>query len=144
MAARVQWTKGSEASFSNIPRNVGDQIYNELGGAMAQIIANAVKNAKAMTAERGRPSSASGGRIETGAMIDAIQGDIRATAKQIIGKFGFIDKQADYFLYQTVTGFTHWLSAEFIEPTFAIRDAELIAVQEVGAAISAAIRGVRL
>lgn len=144
MGVRFQWVRGSAQAFLNLPERLADQIYGELGDAMAVIVESAVQNAREFTAERGTRTSLGGGRIETSAMIGAIKGEVETKAKQVIGKFGFIGQQEDYFLYQTVTGFNHWLSAEFIEPTFALRDAEQIAIGDLGAAIQAAIRNVRL
>lgn len=144
MGVRVQWVKGSPAALVKLPETVAGQLYEELAHSMEVIIQAAVLNAKEFTASRGRPTSSGGGRVDTAKMIEAIKGDVDLSTRQIMGKFGFIDEQIDYFLYQTSTGFTHWLSGQFIEPTFALRDAELIAVQDLGAAIRAAMRSVHL
>lgn len=138
------WTKGSPQEFINMGDRIYTQLYNELSNAMGVIVMAAVQNSKEYTAERGRPSSFGSGRIETSEMIGAIKGDVELKAKEIIGKFGFLDQQANYFLYQTVTGFSHYLSGDFIEPTFALRDAEILAESDVVEAIKAAIRNVRL
>lgn len=111
---------------------------------MAEIVSQAALTARALTAQRGRPTSRGSGRIDSGTMAEEIKGRATAEAKSIIGKFGFLDAQAEYFLYQTVTGFTHYLSGDFIEPTFALRDAKVVAEQDVVRAIEAAIRSVRL
>lgn len=138
------WTKGSPAAFINIGSQIEDQLYRALATAMVGIVTQAAITARAYTAERGRPTSRGGGRIDTGDMVAAIQHEVELSGREIIGKFGFLGKQADYFLYQTVTGFNHYLSGDFIEPTFALRDAQLIAEGEVIEAIEAAIRSVRL
>lgn len=144
MGVRMTWVKGSPEALIRIPERVTEQLASELAEALEAIVRNAALNAREFTAERGRPTSRYGGRVDTAAMLEAIKSDVEVNARKIIGKFGFIDKQEDYFLFQTVTGFTHWASSAFIEPTFALRDAELIAIQDLGAAIRAAIRSVRI
>lgn len=129
----LRWTKGSPAEFISMGERIENQLYRSLAGAMAQIASQAAMVARQRT-----------DRVDTGAMINAITSDVRTEAKTIIGRFGFLDQQAEYFLYQTVTGFTHWLSGEFIEPTFALRDAKILAEGEVVEAIERAIRSVKL
>lgn len=138
------WTKGSPQEFVSLGDRIEVQLYQELSNAMAAIVIGAVQNAKEFTAERGRPSSTGSGRIETSDMIGSIKGDVELKAREIIGKFGFLDEQQDYFMYQTITGFTHYLSGDFIEPTFALRDAGVLAESDVVEAIKSAIRNVRL
>jgi hypothetical protein len=138
------WTKGSPSEFISMGDRMVAQMYLSLAQSMAQIAAQGAVTARAYTAQRGRPTSRGSGRIDTGDMVEAIKDKVELEASAIIGKFGFIDSQADYFLYQTVTGFNHYLSGDFIEPTFALRDAQAIAEGEVVAAIYAAIRSVRL
>lgn len=138
------WKKGSPQEFINIGERIENQLYTSLAAAMATIVADAALSARAFTAQRGRPTSRGAGRVDSGDMAESITDRVETQAKMIIGKFGFLDKQADYFLYQTVTGFQHYISGEFIEPTFALRDAKVNAESEVIRAIEAAIRSVRL
>lgn len=99
---------------------------------MSAVIAEAVNNAKQFTNERGTGYNGHAGRVDTGAMIDAIVGDVfQEGVSRIMGEFGFITQQELYFSLQTVTGFKHYLSGEFIEPTYALRDALVIAVQKL-------------
>ena len=73
-----------------------------------------------------RPSAKSGkaGRVETERMADAIISRMESTGPAVIrGAYGFLDDQEEYFKYQTVTGFTHNRSGEYIAPTFALQDA---------------------
>ncbi len=140
----VIWKKGSEAEFRRLGEKIIDQLYIALAGEMALVAHDAALTARAFTAQRGRPTSEGSGRIDSGDMAEAIDSEIELKAKSIIGKFGFTGKQADYFLYQTVTGFNHWLSDQFIEPTFALRDAKLRAEPDVYRAIEQAIREVKL
>lgn len=129
----LRWTKGSPAEFVSMGQRIEDQLYRSLAAAMAQIASQAAMAARART-----------DRVDTGLMISEITDEIELRGKEIIGRFGFLNQKADYFLYQTVTGFTHWLSGEFIEPTFALRDAKIIAENDVIQAIEAAIRSVKL
>lgn len=129
----LRWTKGSPAEFISMGERIEDQLYKSLASAMAQIASQAAMNAQSRT-----------DRIDTGLMISEITDEVELRGQEIIGRFGFLNQKADYFLYQTVTGFTHWLSGEFIEPTFALRDAKILAEGQVIEAIEAAIRSVRL
>lgn len=140
----LRWTKGSPAEFVSMGDRIEEQLYKSLAAAMAEIVMQAALTARAYTAQRGRPTSRGGGRVDTGAMAEAISDKVEASASLIIGKFGFLDEKADYYMYQTITGFNHYLSGNFIEPTFALRDAKVIAEGELVRAIEAAIRSVRL
>lgn len=140
----LTWTKGSPQEFVSMGERIKDQLYKSLAVAMAQIALQSAITARAFTAERGTRTSLGSGRIETGAMVEAIEHEVELKADEIIGKFGFLGKKADYFKYQTVTGFRHFLSGDFIEPTFALRDAKVIAEGEIIEAIEAAIRSVKL
>lgn len=123
---------------------IKDQLYKSLAVAMAQIALQSAITARAFTAERGTKHSRGAGRVDSGTMAKAIKHEVDLKATEIIGKFGFLDEKAKYFKYQTVTGFEHWLSGEMIEPTFALRDAKVIAEGEIIEAIEAAIRSVKL
>lgn len=129
----LRWTKGSAAEFISMGQRIEDQLYKSLASSMAQIASQAAATAQART-----------DRVDTGLMRGQITSDVELKAREVIGKFGFLNEKADYFLYQTVTGFTHWLSGDFIEPTFALRDAKLIAENDVIEAIERAIRSIRL
>ena len=138
----VRITTDFDTQFRAFIGRVERDIYDELSEAVAVVIQAAVLNAREFTATRGRPTSRFGGRIDTSAMIDALKGKVESEAKRIVGEFGFIDEIADYYIFQTVTGFEHYISHEFIEPTFAIRDAGHIAVSDMAAAIRAALKRV--
>lgn len=139
----VRITTDFETRFNAYLGRVQRDIYDELAGAVATIVEVGVQNAREFTAERGRPTSKFGGRIETSKMIGALKGKVEEEARRITGEFGFIDEIQDYYIYQTVTGFTHYLSADYIEPTFAIRDAGRIAADDMAQAIRAAISKVK-
>jgi len=53
-------------------------------------------------------------------MINAMRAGVFGTQL----RFGFIADHMDYFTWQTVTGFVHWKSGEFIAPSLAIADAK--------------------
>lgn len=59
----------------------------------------------------------------TGDMVDAMDAEVSKTGMQL--RFGFIKNLQKYFQWQTITGFTHWRSGEFIAPSLAIADAKL-------------------
>ncbi len=128
------WVRGSDAEFIGLGDKLVEKIIDAVAPVMADIIRDAVADAKDRSADR----------VLTGTMISAIEGKVEAAARQISGKFGFLGEQQDYFIFQTVTGFHHWLGGEFIEPTFALRDAGEVAKGELVAAIAKAIASVRL
>jgi hypothetical protein len=128
------WVKGSDAEFIGLGDKIVDQLIDALADAMADVIQNAVANAKSLSADR----------VLTGAMISAIEGEVAAAGRDIAGKFGFLGDQQDYYVYQTVSGFHHWLGGQFIEPTFALRDAGEKAKGELVAAVRAAIASVSI
>lgn len=139
----VRITSNVDQNFDIFLKRGEGQLYDALADAVEEIVRQGALTARALTAQRGRPTSQGGGRVETGAMAEALKHKVEASARKIVGEFGFTDGHADYYIYQTVTGFNHWLSSEFIAPTFAIRDAGEIARGEMAAAIKAAIRKVR-
>lgn len=108
------------------------RLYAALAHAMISIVHDAEWNAVVGT----------GDRVDTYAMIEAISSKVEFEAKMIIGEVGFINDMQDYYLYQTVTGFRHWLSGERINPTGALAEAAVIASKDAEAAIAAAIRSV--
>lgn len=99
---------------------------------MTLVIAEAVEHAKQFTNDRGTGYNGHAGRVDTGAMINAIGGKVfQDGVSLIIGQFGFTTERELYFALQTVTGFKHWISGEFIEPTYAFRDSLILAVQQL-------------
>jgi hypothetical protein len=128
------WIRGSDAEFIGMGDKIVDQLIDALAGVMADIIQKAVARAKDLSADR----------VDTGAMISAIEGEVQSAGRDIAGRFGFLGEQQDYFVFQTVSGFHHWLGGQFIEPTFALRDAGEMAKGELVAAVAKAIRSVKL
>lgn len=123
-----------EADFAKFLNNKERKLYAALAAAMIGIVHDAEWNAKANTA--------SSGRVLTGAMLNAIQSKVEFQARKVVGEVGFIGDQAEYYIYQTVTGFTHWLGGQRIDPTGALADAAVQAGKDAEAAIEAAIRSV--
>lgn len=128
------WVRGSDAEFINMGDKIKDQLFAALADAMADIIQKAVQRAKDLSADR----------VDTGAMISAIEGEVQSSAREVAGRFGFLGNIQDYYVFQTVSGFHHWLGGQYIEPTFALRDAGEMAKGDLTAAVAAAIRSVQL
>lgn len=128
------WVRGSDAEFIGMGDKIVDQLIAALSDAMADIIQKAVARAKDLSADR----------VDTGAMISAIEGEVTSAGRDIAGRFGFLGDIQDYYVFQTVSGFHHWLGGQFIEPTFALRDAGEMAKGDLVAAVAAAIRSVSL
>jgi hypothetical protein len=118
-----------EQKFEQFLREKENRLYAILAEAMIVIMHEAEWEAKAISLSR----------FDTGAMFDAISSKVEFAARKIVGEAGFIDGAADYYIYQTVTGFRHWLSGEFIDPTHALRTASEKAYHETQAAIAKAI-----
>jgi hypothetical protein len=129
----VRWVKGSPEQFRNMAKKIEQQLYVSLAQAMLPIAQNAAQRARAMN-----------DRVDTGELEEQIAAEAKNTANSIIGRYGFVGQRKDYYLYQTITGFTHWLSGKYIEPSFALRNARPGAEAEIIAAIADAIRSVKL
>ena len=68
--------------------------------------------------------------VRTQDLINSIDGEaFYAGMDIIVGRFGFLNRQELYFALQTDTGFIHVPDGAFIEPSFAMRDAYLIAIE---------------
>lgn len=139
----VRVTTDFESNFRAFVGRIEKDIHEELIGAVEAVVRAGALNAKEFTATRGRPTSKFGGRVDTAAMIEALSSRVEVEASRIVGEFGFVGEKADYYILQTVTGFRHWISDQFIEPTFAIRDAGNIASDDMLAAMRAALRRVK-
>lgn len=124
------WEQGNPFDFDNVWKLVRDTYQTRLENAMRKVIEQAVRDAKEFTASRPSAKSGKSGRVETSKMMEEIMGrSYREGVAVIVGEFGFLNGPAElYMALQTNTGFKHWLSGEFIEPTFALRDAARIAV----------------
>lgn len=129
----VRWVKGSPAQFIGMGDRIQKQLYRSLAEAMFTIAVQAADYAKSQT-----------DRIDTRAMLEAIGHEVEYRANSIVAAFGFTGDVQAYYVFQTVTGFTHYLSGNFIEPTFALRDARVRAEPEVIAAIARAIQEVEV
>jgi hypothetical protein len=98
---------------------------------MVKVLEAAVQDYRGFTESRGTTKSGHAGRIESKAMLNAVTYRVEQSKGEIIGDFGFLNEQEFYFFLQTDEGFQHYLSGEFIAPTFALRDAALIAYQKL-------------
>lgn len=129
----ITWTKGSPAQLLGLGDRIIAQLYRSLAEAMFTIAVQAADYAQVRT-----------DRVDTGEMRAAIGHEVSYAANSITASFGFTGEVKAYYVYQTVTGFNHYLTGNFIEPTFALRDALLRAKPEVIASIERAIRGVQI
>ena len=104
----------------------------EIEVAFGVIIAEAVDNMKHFIETRPSLKSGKPGRVESGDMLKDVAGEVFYDGVGgMVGKFGFLNVQELYYALQTSTGFTHYKSGEFIEPTFAMRDAQVIAILQL-------------
>lgn len=115
---------------------VGDRLKAKLrvraAAAMSLTMIEAVEDMKRFTASRPGLKTGKAGRVETAAMLEAIaERSFFEGVDRIVGEFGFLNRKDLYFMLQTSTGFTHYLSGDFIEPTFAMRDAATLAMQNL-------------
>lgn len=111
-------------------------------GAAQQIADDGAELTRQLTASRPSAKSGKRGRIATGRMYDAIRSEVTEEGDTIVAKYGMLDDQEDYFKYQTVTGFTHNRSGEYIAPTFALQDAYQNSVEQVDALLKDMKNGV--
>lgn len=81
------------------------------------------KTAQSYTASRPGATTGKAGRIDTGAMVEAIRSKPVSAGPDLIEvQYGFVREFEEYMRLQTVTGFAHNRSGDMIEPTFALRD----------------------
>jgi len=79
---------------------------------------------KHLTETRPTKKSGKAGRVDSGDMVGDISSEIlESNDRRIVGEFGWLGTEKDYYVYQTATGFRHYLTGDFIEPTYALRDA---------------------
>jgi len=123
---------GSPQQFISTPSRQVGKLRVRLFRRMENVIDQAVQDARNFTATRPSAKSGKRGRVDTGLMMDSIVGKVwQDNEENIIGELGFLDVQEFYFFLQTDEGFQHWRSGEFIEPTFALRDAAVIAFDKL-------------
>jgi len=92
-----------------------------------QVLSEAVEDYQTFTAQRGTAKSGKAGRVASGDMYDAVSYRVWQEDGSVRGEIGFLEEKRFYYFPQTSEGFTHVASGEFIEPTFALRDAVIIA-----------------
>lgn len=126
------WNFPGQSNFGNLGQRILAAKYKAAQEAMKVVIEQAVQDMKDYTSSRPSRKSGKEGRIETSAMLEAIAGKTFTDgAYKIVGEFGFLDLKELYFALQTSTGFNLWTNGEFIEPTYAMRDAAITAVQSL-------------
>lgn len=114
------------------PERILEHYKQEFDQAMGEVIAQAVYDMRRFTETRPSAKSGKQGRVDTAEMLASIAGEtFWDGVDRIVGRFGFLDRQELYFSLQTNTGFTHYLSGEFIAPTLAMRDAYVAAIENL-------------
>lgn len=115
-------TNALDGLMASIKKQVEDK-WRDFGKAAEEAAEFGAKTAQSYTLTRPGAKTGKAGRVDTGAMVDAIRWKpVRFSMDLIETQYGFVDEYEDYFKYQTVTGFHHSRSGEMIAPTFALRD----------------------
>lgn len=119
--------QGANAFFHRIVNNIED--------SMRQAVRDGVQDGKEtvelFVATRGTEKSGKQGRIDTGAMIDSVNGEVtKDTPTEVEGRFGFIDNPPDWTKYQE-DGFVHVGSGMPVEGMHALSDAADIIFRQV-------------
>lgn len=111
-------------------------------GAAQQIADDGAELTKQLTNTRPSKKSGKQGRVDTGRMFDAITSKVEQEGDTIVARYGMLDDTELYMALQTVTGFIHNRSGEFIEPTFALQDAFQNSIEQVDALLKDMKNGV--
>jgi hypothetical protein len=94
---------------------------------MQEVIHFALEEMKRLTADS--MSGASKKQI-TGDMLAAMGSEVfMRGADVIVGRWGFTGRTELYYKLQTITGFHHYPDGAFIEPSFALRDSAVQAIE---------------
>jgi hypothetical protein len=126
----MTWRYGSAAGLEAFPGKILAKFEAECYAAMGEVIAQAVYDMRRFTETRPSANSGKQGRVDTGAMLESIAGEtFWSGVDNIVGRFGFLNREELYFWLQTTSGFRH--GASFIEPTLAGRDAFVIAIDNL-------------
>jgi hypothetical protein len=122
MMASITVSNGLDGIMAIARKRVA-QVWESQRAANAEAAEFGAKTAQSYTASRPGATTGKGGRIASGDMIDALRHrQVSFDPRLIVSQYGFVDEFEDYFKMQTVTGFTHNRSGDFIAPTFALRD----------------------
>lgn len=131
----ASWTRLTPSmlgvKFQNLDRALKPAEYEDVMlNAMREMQVAEVIRAKQYNDTRGTARSGKTGRIESGKMSAAIAGETfksgrRGNEAAVTNRVGFLHSDLPYFDMQTVTGFMHvgFSPAEYIAPTYALRDA---------------------
>lgn len=126
------FANGTQQSFTTFPNAYLKALQGKLQLRMERVVKQAVEDMRRFTETRPSAKSGRAGRVDTGEMLESIAGrTFNDGVDKIVGEFGFLSRKDLYFMLQTSTGFRHYISSEFIEPTFAMRDAAVIAIQNL-------------
>ncbi len=124
MPSGVFFAKGRESDFITSPARALRRVRTRIQYRMDQVLREAVEEA--------RQINLSFPKYETGDMNRAITYRVTQDANyNVLGQLGFLDEQEFYFFLQTETGFRHWRSGEFIEPSLALEKAAAHAFEKL-------------
>lgn len=111
---------GLDSLLASVRRQVEGK-WKIVGNVADEAAEFGAKTAQSYTASRPGAKTGKAGRIDTGAMVEAIRHKRVSYSLDLVeAHYGFIGTLEDYFKMQTVTGFRH--HSQFIAPTFALRD----------------------
>lgn len=102
---------------------------DEINRRTFRTLENAMKEGEEITqtfiATRGTPGTGKQGRIDTGAMLNAVDSEAKLQGKdEAIGRFGWLDKKPFYAEYQEA-------GTKYIAPMYALSDAAEIVKAEL-------------
>lgn len=115
---KVRWSQ-SPTQFQVSVRNLTERMEKEVTGivedatkAGAEAMQEAIEQ-DTQTDWVGRGPFAGQGRQDSGDFRKHIESDVKEYAVSAKGEYGWINKRADYYLYQE-HGFRHWISTNWI------------------------------
>lgn len=132
----VTWTGPSMDSLID---KMTEKIRRSAETAMQDAIDMGLDAIQRMISSRPRPTSKGSGRIDTGKLLASIAGKVYWEGDILRGELYHSDGGELYYILQIGTGigggdanaggFRHWRSGEYIESSFAARDAAVVAYE---------------
>ena len=115
----------------NMPNINADEYANRLRAQlyadMQEVIKFALEEMKRLTSDS---MSGASKREITGDMLAAMGSEVfMRGADVIVGRYGFTGRTELYYRLQTISGFRHAPDGAFIEPSFALRDSSVQAIE---------------
>lgn len=119
---KIDVSHNFDSIMTSIRRQVEEK-WKELGQIAEEAGEFGSKTAQSYTLTRPGAKTGKAGRVDTGAMVEALRWKpVSFSADLIEVQYGFVDEYEAYMGMQTITGFRHNRSGEAIQPTFALRD----------------------